>query len=132
MLVACSCSRIVRFQWCAVTSYPCALRIEGTFASGLGARTNSEWSLFQVFSDKGETMNANGGNVLLDAVEIAGISITLYVGAVGSAVAIWSAIDAVRLRTTVRERVPSLTLHSGRARNTATSPASSISLRDAA
>lgn len=78
-------------------------------------------------------MNANKHNVPLDAIEIAGLGIALYVATVGAGVALWSAIDAVRLhRRTVHERVPSLLVHGGNMRRPATAPASRVRLRDAA
>lgn len=78
-------------------------------------------------------MNASKSNSLLDAIEIAGLGIALYVATVGSGVALWSAIDAVRRhRTTVHKHVPSLVVHSGNLRRAATAPTLPVRLRDAA
>jgi hypothetical protein len=78
-------------------------------------------------------MNASEHNVALDAVEIAGLGIALYVATVASGVALWSAIDAVRRhRATVHLPAPSLLVHSDNVRMTATAPASLVNLRDAA
>jgi hypothetical protein len=78
-------------------------------------------------------MNAKAIKAVRDAAEVAGLGIALYAGAVGSAVALGSGIDAALLhRRTVRARVPSLTVRSGKPRTAATTTGSSVGLRDAA
>ena len=77
-------------------------------------------------------MNVSEHNVALDAVEIAGLGIALYVATVASGVALWSAIDAVR-RHRMAFHLPArpLVVRSG-TRMTASAPASPVRLRDAA
>ena len=78
-------------------------------------------------------MNAQAIKAVRDAAAIAGLGIARYAGAVGSAVALWSGIDAALLhRRTVRARVPSLMVHSGKPRTAATTTGSSVGLRNAA
>ncbi len=78
-------------------------------------------------------MNVHKSNGLLDAVEIAALGVALSVGAVGTGVVIWSAVDlALRHRGTVPEPVPPLMVHDGNAPRPATSRASSVGQRAAA
>lgn len=78
-------------------------------------------------------MNAKAIKAVRDAAEVAGLGIALYGGAVGSAVALSSGIDAALLhRRTVRARVPSLTVHSVKPRTAATTSGSPVGRRDAA